>query len=72
MLEENLRRALLMSEGSFLVFVQRPISLVFLILAALILIAMVVPAIRKKKEQAIEEGGSEEERIAEQDFKKHP
>jgi hypothetical protein len=33
---------------------------------------MVVPAIRRKKEQAIEEGGFEEERIAEQDFRKHP
>jgi TctA family transporter len=52
--------------------VQRPISLVFLILTAGILAAMVVPAIRKKKEQAVEEGGSEEERIAEHDFKKHP
>ena len=30
MLEENLRRALLMSEGSFAVFVTRPISLAFL------------------------------------------
>ena len=72
MLEENLRRALLMSEGSFAVFVQRPISLVFLILTAGILAAMVVPAIRKKKEQAVEEGGSAEERIAEHDFNKHP
>jgi TctA family transporter len=72
MLEENLRRALLMSDGSFAVFVQRPISLVFLILTAGILAAMVVPAIRKKKEQAVEEAGIEEESIAEHDFKQHP
>jgi TctA family transporter len=72
MLEENLRRALLMSDGSFAVFVQRPISLVFLILTAGILFAMVFPAIRKRKEEALEEGGSEEERIAEHDFKNHP
>ena len=47
MLEENLRRALLMAEGSFTVFVTRPISLVFLLASALLLVAMVVPSLRK-------------------------
>jgi TctA family transporter len=56
MLEENLRRALLMSEGSFAVFVTRPISLAFLLVTALILVAMVVPALRRGRERAIEEG----------------
>ena len=56
MLEENLRRALLMSEGSFAVFVTRPISLAFLLVSALILLAMVVPALRRGRERAIEGG----------------
>jgi TctA family transporter len=56
MLEENLRRALLMSEGSFAVFFTRPISLVFLVVSALLLLAMVVPALRRTRERALEEG----------------
>ncbi|HRE14309.1 MAG TPA: tripartite tricarboxylate transporter permease [Usitatibacteraceae bacterium] len=55
LLEENLRRALLMSEGSFGVFVQRPISLVFLGVTALLLVAMVVPALRRGRERAVED-----------------
>ena len=69
MLEENLRRALLMSDGSFSVFVMRPISLVFLILTVAILAVMIAPSIRKKKERVLDEIPPEEERIAEQDFK---
>ncbi|MBL0143241.1 MAG: tripartite tricarboxylate transporter permease [Betaproteobacteria bacterium] len=56
MLEENLRRALLMSDGSFAVFFTRPISVAFLLVTALILLAMVVPALRRGKELALEEG----------------
>jgi putative tricarboxylic transport membrane protein len=58
MLEENLRRALLMSEGSFAVFVTRPISLAFLLVATLLLLTMILPAFRRRKEQIIDEGGS--------------
>lgn len=56
MLEENLRRALLMNEGSFTVFVTRPISLAFLLVTALLLAAMVLPAIRRGRERAAAEG----------------
>ncbi len=56
MLEENLRRALLMSEGSFAVFVTRPISLVFLLISALLLGAMVVPFLRRSLKRVVEEG----------------
>jgi putative tricarboxylic transport membrane protein len=56
MLEENLRRALLMSEGSFTVFVTRPISLAFLVVTALILLAMVMPAVRRGRKRATDEG----------------
>lgn len=52
MLEENLRRALLMSDGSFSVFVTRPISLTFLTVTGLLFIAMVRPSIRRRRAQA--------------------
>ena len=41
MMEENLRRAMLMSRGDPSVFVTRPISLAFIIATVLILIVMV-------------------------------
>jgi TctA family transporter len=56
-MEENLRRALLISRGDPTVFFTRPISLAFMIASILILITMVLPAIRKKKEQALDEAG---------------
>ena len=49
LLEENLRRALLISRGDPTVFFTRPISLVFMIATALILVVMVVPAARGKR-----------------------
>ncbi|NJD86396.1 MAG: tripartite tricarboxylate transporter permease [Betaproteobacteria bacterium] len=55
MLEENLRRALLMSEGSFSVFVTRPISLVFLAISAALLLAMVLPAVRRGRARATDD-----------------
>ena len=49
MMEENLRRAMLMSGGDASVFVRRPLSLVFIIATALILLVMVVPAVRQRR-----------------------
>ena len=46
MMEENLRRSLQVSDGDPSVFVTRPISLAFILVAALILIVMVLPAVR--------------------------
>jgi len=57
LMEENLRRALLISRGDPSVFFTRPISLAFMVVAILILVAMILPAVRKKKEQAFEETG---------------
>jgi TctA family transporter len=48
-LEENLRRALQVSEGDPTVFVTRPISLAFIVITVLILIAVVLPTVRKKR-----------------------
>jgi TctA family transporter len=49
LMEENLRRALLISRGDPSVFVTRPISLGFVIATVLILIVMGLPAIRAKR-----------------------
>jgi TctA family transporter len=51
MLEESLRRALLISRGDPMVFVTRPISLAFLAATILILIVMVAPAMRRRRVQ---------------------
>ena len=48
MLEENLRRAMLISRGDPTVFVTRPISLAFNIITALILVMMAAPAVRTR------------------------
>ena len=55
MMEENLRRALLLAHGDPAVFVQRPISLGLLILSALLLAAVVLPAVKSTREQAFQE-----------------
>ena len=51
MVEEHLRRAMLMSGGDPSVFIRRPISLAFLIATVLILIVMVAPAVRKRHQE---------------------
>jgi putative tricarboxylic transport membrane protein len=55
MLEENLRRALLLSRGDPIVFVQRPISLALLLIAAGLLLMVILPAFRKTREEAFKE-----------------
>ena len=49
MMEEHLRRAMLMSKGDPSVFVTRPISFGFIIATVLILVVMIVPAVRKRR-----------------------
>jgi len=51
MLENNLRKALILSQGELLTFVQRPISAACLALAAALLIAPLVPALRRRRER---------------------
>ncbi|MET0633873.1 MAG: tripartite tricarboxylate transporter permease [Xanthobacteraceae bacterium] len=55
MMEENLRRALLISRGDPMVFLTEPISLAFLVAAVLLLIVIAAPAIRRKREEALKE-----------------
>ncbi len=55
MLEEYLRRAMLLSRGDPMIFVTSPISAVLLGLAALALLVMLSPALRAKREEAFQE-----------------
>jgi putative tricarboxylic transport membrane protein len=55
MMEENLRRAMLLSRGDPSVFVTRPISLVMLLLAVGLLLLIAVPKFRKTREVAFKE-----------------
>src|SRR6185312_1382109 len=49
MMEEHLRRAMLMSKGDPSVFVTRPISLLFIVATVGILVAMIAPAVRARR-----------------------
>ena len=55
MMEENLRRTLLISRGDLTVFVTEPISLAFLIASLLLLLVVAAPAIRARREEALQE-----------------
>jgi putative tricarboxylic transport membrane protein len=55
LLETNIRRALVISQGSPSVFVERPISLVLLLATAAMLVLMVLPSFRKTREEAFQE-----------------
>ncbi|MBJ7578239.1 tripartite tricarboxylate transporter permease [Devosia sp. MC532] len=50
MLEEHLRRAMIVGRGDAAIFLQRPISAVLIGLSVALLFAMVLPFIRKKRE----------------------
>jgi TctA family transporter len=55
LMEDNLRRALRISSGDPMIFVDRPISLGLLIAAAILLVIVALPAIRSKREEAFQE-----------------
>jgi TctA family transporter len=55
MMEENLRRAMLLSRGDPMVFVTRPISATLLVLSFILLLIVMAPAVRKKREEAFVE-----------------
>ncbi|MFO1283880.1 MAG: tripartite tricarboxylate transporter permease [Burkholderiales bacterium] len=55
LMEENLRRALLLSRGDPTVFFTRPLSLTMLVMAGLLLLVIVLPAVRKTREEAFQE-----------------
>jgi len=55
MMEENLRRALLLSRGEWSVLVTRPLSASLLAVAAVLVINVMLPAVSKKREGAFVE-----------------
>jgi TctA family transporter len=55
MMEEYLRRALLLSRGDWSVFLTRPLSAGLLAAAALLLVVVLMPAIKAKREEAFVE-----------------
>ncbi len=55
MMEENLRRALLLSRGDWGTFMTRPLSAGLLIAAALMVVVVTLPSIKKKREVAFQE-----------------
>jgi putative tricarboxylic transport membrane protein len=55
LLEQHLRRALIISHGDPTVFVTRPISLVLLVAAAIALALAILPSIRRKRDVVFQE-----------------
>jgi putative tricarboxylic transport membrane protein len=55
MMEEYLRRALLIAKGDATIFLTRPISLTMLVLAAVLLILVLLPSFSKTREEAFKE-----------------
>jgi TctA family transporter len=55
MMEENFRRALLLSRGNFMTFLERPLSACLLGAAALLIVIVALPSIRKKREETFVE-----------------
>ena len=55
MMEENLRRALLLSRGDWSVFVTRPLSAFLLAAAAVLVVIVLLPAVKNKREEAFVE-----------------
>ena len=55
MMEENFRRALLLSRGDYTVFVTRPLSASLLAAAAFLVVIVLLPAFKKTREEAFVE-----------------
>src|SRR4029453_14088834 len=58
LMEEYLRRAMLLSRGAPTVFLRRPISATLLVLAVLAMCTVLIPAFSKTREEAFVEGSS--------------
>ncbi len=55
LMEENLRRAMLLSRGDPMTFLQKPISAGFIIASVILLVIIAMPALRKKREEVFVE-----------------
>jgi putative tricarboxylic transport membrane protein len=54
-MEENLRRALIISRGSLDTFIDRPISAGLLLVALVLLVLALLPSIRKGRDEVFTE-----------------
>jgi putative tricarboxylic transport membrane protein len=55
LMEVYMRRAMLLSRGDPWVFLERPLSLSFLVIAAVVLLFVILPNVRKARETAFQE-----------------
>jgi len=55
LMEEKLRQALALSEGSFMTFVERPVAAALLVLAAAVMAIAVLPAVSRSRQKAFQE-----------------
>jgi len=55
LMEEKMRQALALSEGSFMTFVERPVAAVLLALAAAVILIAVLPAVSRSRQKAFQE-----------------
>ena len=55
LMEEKMRQALALSEGSFMTFVERPVAATLLVLAAAVMVIAVLPAVSRSRAKAFQE-----------------
>ena len=55
LMEEKLRQALALSEGSLMTFVERPVAAVLLAIAAAVMLIAVLPAVNRSRQKAFQE-----------------
>jgi TctA family transporter len=55
LLEENLRRAMILGRGDPMVFLTRPISATLLVLTVLVLIVVLLPSVKQKRAEVFTE-----------------
>jgi TctA family transporter len=55
MMEESFRRALLISRGNYMTFVESPISISLLVIAAGLALTVALPAIKRARKEAFQE-----------------
>ena len=55
LMEEKLRQAMILARGNLMTFIERPVSAVLLVLALVIIVVAVLPAVRRGREEAFQE-----------------
>jgi putative tricarboxylic transport membrane protein len=55
LMEEKMRQALIISRGSFMTFVERPISAGLLVVTVIVLVVAVLPSMSRKRDEVFTE-----------------